>query len=82
MIRHGDQEGWPVRVPEVMVAAADMMHKKAGPLQGADELAGPDNRKTAQVWSMVTATVSVVMAPRGSGSSGGIGRPAFARLSI
>jgi hypothetical protein len=70
-----------MRVPKVIVASADMMHVKAGPLQGAYELARPDDRKTAHAGSMVTAIVSAIRAPRGSGSSGGIGRPALARLS-
>ena len=78
---HGDEDAGPVGVPQVVVAAADVMHKKASSLQGADELAGPDDRQIAHTSGMATATVSLMMLPWGSGSSGGIDRPSLARVS-
>jgi hypothetical protein len=42
---HRDEDARPIDVAKVVVAAADVVHKKASALQGADELARPDDRR-------------------------------------
>jgi hypothetical protein len=81
MIGNSNQQLRLFRMPQVMMAPSDMVHNKAGALQGSDELAWSNNWKTIHSRSMATATVSLIMSPRGGGSSGGIGSPSWARLS-
>jgi len=63
------------------MAPSDMVHDKAGALQGSNELAWSNDRKTIHSCSMATATVSLITLPKGGGSSGGMGSPSLARLS-
>ena len=70
-----------VEVPQVIMAASDVAHKKAGSLKSADELARRDDRQTGHTPSTATVMVSFVERDRGCGPSGGAGKPSFARLS-
>src|SRR6266446_6752398 len=81
MVGNGNQHARFFRMPEVVVAAPDVVHRKTSSLQRANELAWSNNGEAIHSCSMATATVSLMMLPRGSGSSGGIGRPSLVRLS-
>jgi hypothetical protein len=69
----------PARVSEVVMAAGDVMERKASSLQGPDHLPGPEGRQARRhaAWS-----TTVIFSLIGSGAvSSGIGRPSLVRLS-
>src|SRR5262249_7941779 len=77
----GDQNARLVWVPEVMVAAADVVHKKASSFQGADQLARPDSRQVAHASSMATSITSPGASLGEVGCSTGIGWPSLVSTS-
>lgn len=70
-----------VRMLKEMMTTGDMVDGEAGPLQRAYELTRFHRRQSGHTASRATATVSLMMGREVLSSSGGAGKPSFARLS-